>query len=898
MTTILVIGSDGYIGSKLVEYLKDKYCNITQIDSSSVSNVVNVDDIVDVDMYNIVIYLAAHSGVVMCSNTPQEALINNVTKFINFVKKLNKHQKFIYMSSASVYGNTHGITVDENFALNEPCSIYDFTKQVIDEYMLKTDLNYYGLRLGTVNGWSPKIRNDLMINCMVNDAIQNKYIRVRDGHIHRAMVDIQDLCRLIHTIIETTNSIPGIYNVASFNTTIQNIANIVSEMMNVDIITDDDGCRKTTYDFSLDITKVKTQFNFEFKGTVQTIIQSLVKHQGGGEVVVRDSCIVCRGNVKELYDFGLQPIEHGNTLEPLILDYCNNCTFIQNRIVCCKSGESVPSTTDEHYINWLCQYIDKKYGNDTRFINKVEGDGSGGDNGENIIEKLCTDYGWSTNIQTGEPCIIIDLNNLGYISDVHTYVQSVYTLLTQNGCRENKLVLQIPYTNIFHYDTIYHGHVNYFNQKSLGTLFGNYHLYVIDIVKTTEHDESYLVTVSTQEGNKELPKEIDTRFELSKLFKYFKMNLQEYIDSCKKDGYKIIGYGASFKCFNLLNLTGIKLDYVVDDDSAKWKTVKYGIPIYPLTHIISEVDVKLIIIPFTRKHFEFIHQRIVDITLPTTDLTFLKLNQDIDIVRRDLHSSAKNIKTTVIMHFYNEEYLLPYWLNHHKYIFDHGILINYNSTDTSLAIIKKIVPNWTVVTTNNPSFDLRLCDAEVMKIEHGITGWKMALNITEFLCCDNLHHLIERYQDKYNAICIKCVPMIQSTQHESEPLNIHFPLVKQRTYGTKEKYRKTRTIHSLPDGHYDVGRHSPKIFPYKEPTLYEAVILWYGFSPFNEAILKRKLQIQTRMTQKDKESGVGVEHITNEETLIKTVEDYQHKLINFKDDPELSHHFKTTYLMW
>jgi len=32
-------------------------------------------------------------------------------------------------------------------------------------------------------------------------------------------------------------------------------------------------------------------------------------------------------------------------------------------------------------------------------------------------------------------------------------------------------------------------------------------------------------------------------------------------------------------------------------------------------------------------------------------------------------------------HIYNEEYLLPFWLKHHKKIFDHGVIIDNFSTD-------------------------------------------------------------------------------------------------------------------------------------------------------------------------------------------------------------------------
>ena len=50
------------------------------------------------------------------------------------------------------------------------------------------------------------------------------------------------------------------------------------------------------------------------------------------------------------------------------------------------------------------------------------------------------------------------------------------------------------------------------------------------------------------------------------------------------------------------------------------------------------------------------------------------------------------ITRTVISHFYNEEYLLPWWLMHHTKIFDHGILINRGSTDRSVEICKLFAP--------------------------------------------------------------------------------------------------------------------------------------------------------------------------------------------------------------
>ena len=72
------------------------------------------------------------------------------------------------------------------------------------------------------------------------------------------------------------------------------------------------------------------------------------------------------------------------------------------------------------------------------------------------------------------------------------------------------------------------------------------------------------------------------------------------------------------------------------------------------------------------------------------------------------------MKKTVLSHIYNEEYLLPLWLNHHKKHFDHGIIIDYNSTDHSVEIIREICPTWEVHTSKNRDFDARLCDAEII----------------------------------------------------------------------------------------------------------------------------------------------------------------------------------------
>ena len=93
------------------------------------------------------------------------------------------------------------------------------------------------------------------------------------------------------------------------------------------------------------------------------------------------------------------------------------------------------------------------------------------------------------------------------------------------------------------------------------------------------------------------------------------------------------------------------------------------------------------------------------------------------------------MKATVICHVFNEEYMLPFWLEHHRRIFDHGIIIDYHSTDATVAIVQRICPEWTVRTSRNARFDAAETDREVMDVEAELPAGsiKVALNVTEFV---------------------------------------------------------------------------------------------------------------------------------------------------------------------
>jgi hypothetical protein len=219
---------------------------------------------------------------------------------------------------------------------------------------------------------------------------------------------------------------------------------------------------------------------------------------------------------------------------------------------------------------------------------------------------------------------------------------------------------------------------------------------------------------------------------------------------------------------------------------------------------------------------------------------------------------------TIISHFFNEQYLLPWWLNHHKEKFDHGIMIDYNSTDESVNIIKSICPSWKIVKTRNAFFEARPIDEEVEDIEKSIDGWRICLNTTEFLLGDV--SILENTEK--NSYKIPSMVMVDDNPNISPNPNVS--LIKQKTHGIhfNESFhiRRARNLHQDSNITYPIGRH------YENYDTNDFVILWYGWSPYNYELKQRKLQIKKNIPDSDRIKGLGTGHFLQEFEMDNTYE--------------------------
>lgn len=228
------------------------------------------------------------------------------------------------------------------------------------------------------------------------------------------------------------------------------------------------------------------------------------------------------------------------------------------------------------------------------------------------------------------------------------------------------------------------------------------------------------------------------------------------------------------------------------------------------------------------------------------------------------------MKLVLINHFYNEaDCLLSYWLRHHLRMFDHGILINYNSTDDSVAMIKEMAPDWEIIPARTPYFGAVETDQHVQSIEKDVEKrfgkgtWKIALNTTEFLIHPDIKGLLSETSSE--GVKAFGVAMVDHPAQRHDPL-VMPDLFSQKFFGRFDIHHG-RLLHRRSQGGYTTGRHT-WANEGQTPLINELLLLWFGWCPIDQ-VKQRKLQIQHRIPEHDRRVGFGFHHHMDETLLEK-----------------------------
>lgn len=286
---VLIIGGEGYVGSYLFEHLSKQGIDVQTYGNRQTDY--NLLGRIFLSSFTHIVLLAGHSSVLRCKGPLESPWKNNVRNFKNLVEKTDNRQTIIYASSASVYGDkdTKPLYTEEDISIDY-VNNYDLTKVSLDLLAMKyigEGRNIIGLRFGTVNGGSPVIRRDLMINSMVYTALFEKHITITNKHIKRPILSVRDLSRAVETMIKN-KAASNIFNLASFNSTVESIANIVSDYTKVNIT--DTGDVPGAYNFAIDNTKFKVLSNFTYEDNLHSVVENVIEcyKNKNPEIVIRN----------------------------------------------------------------------------------------------------------------------------------------------------------------------------------------------------------------------------------------------------------------------------------------------------------------------------------------------------------------------------------------------------------------------------------------------------------------------------------------------------------------------------------------------------------------------------------------------------------------------------------
>jgi UDP-glucose 4-epimerase len=220
--TAVVSGAAGFVGSHLVDYLLKQGFSVIGLDNLRTGRKENLGeamkhqnfrfkqlDICSKDLaravkdpVDVIFHLAAISSVKYSIENPSEVNRVNVNGTLNMLELARQREakKFVYSSSAAVYGNPDTLPVSEETLLN-PLSPYAASKIAAEMYcisygslysMTPTIFRYF-------NVFGPRQDNSEysgVIPIFINQGLQNKDITVDgDGSQTRSFIYVEDVIR-------------------------------------------------------------------------------------------------------------------------------------------------------------------------------------------------------------------------------------------------------------------------------------------------------------------------------------------------------------------------------------------------------------------------------------------------------------------------------------------------------------------------------------------------------------------------------------------------------------------------------------------------------------------------------------------------------------------------------
>lgn len=242
---VLITGARGFIGCSLLEHLNGKGYDVVGWDILSGEhiehvNMLNIEEIINglkKEKPDCIVHCAGMADVSMSLENPQKDFSKNVEITHNFLFSIKKsgliNCKFIFLSSAAVYGNPNKLPICETDERNpmSPYALHKLMCEEICEYFFNNKLlNIKILRIFSAYGEGLKKQIFWDMYNRYNE--QDKLEMFGTGHESRDYIYIRDLLNAIEIVMKYAPKDELVYNVGNgVEESIQNVANCFADAM-------------------------------------------------------------------------------------------------------------------------------------------------------------------------------------------------------------------------------------------------------------------------------------------------------------------------------------------------------------------------------------------------------------------------------------------------------------------------------------------------------------------------------------------------------------------------------------------------------------------------------------------------------------------------------------------
>jgi nucleoside-diphosphate-sugar epimerase len=307
---VLVTGGAGYIGAVLCRRLVEAGHRPVVVDRmfwgrkplegcdvEMISGDVRDFDVAWLDGIDAVCHLAGLSNDPTAEyNTAANWEMNAIgTERIVAACKAKGVERFTFASSASIYDSelsSHELTrspvmCDETTAV-APRGAYSISKKYAEDVVLRAaDANFAPVvfRQGTVYGYSPRMRFDLVVNTFIKDAIVRRKLFLHGGGwMWRPLVDVEDVAAVhVMSLEAPLNNVRGqIFNVLEENYQIRQLAMLVAGSLSlidppIRVDLEETPLPKLVRNYRMSNAKLSTELGFTPSRTVLESITDMLQ---------------------------------------------------------------------------------------------------------------------------------------------------------------------------------------------------------------------------------------------------------------------------------------------------------------------------------------------------------------------------------------------------------------------------------------------------------------------------------------------------------------------------------------------------------------------------------------------------------------------------------------------